>query len=459
MSKRNKKQMSQTRKNEAFGVILIGLGVFLLLSLITYHQTDNPNLEIDNNSIEIKNLLGPTGAAIAQPLMNYTLGYPIIVLPLIILILGFKLYRHQPLLKSIQLNVSLALWSVLLSVILALPEAFETYGKMNQYYPSGLIGGQIATFLTLYLGKFGSVFVLAILALSLVISHVKLHVGEILGFVANFGLKIFKSIKNTFQNLLAARNKKRNQKTKYKLENKRSKVSRFKEEREIRTEIGQEKPRFESEDDDVVIKTKIINNTEQTSVVEIENEVEDGVRILNKKPAVEPQKEDLLEDDSDNMDFEVEEEAKVEEVDYDQLVRQSVAKYEFPAIDLLESKPVSDTGVTKEELKLNADLLESKLLDFGVKVKVVRVTSGPVITLYELQPDIGVKVRQIVALADDLALAMEAKGMRMIAPIPGKAAIGIEIPNKNPQTVYLKPLISSETFTQSDLRNLILFYL
>ena len=160
MTKRNKKQMSQTRKNEAFGVILIGLGVFLLLSLITYHQTDNPNLEIDNNSIEIKNLLGPTGAAIAQPLMNYTLGYPIVVLPLIILILGFKLYRHQPLLKSIQLNVSLALWSVLLSVILALPEAFETYGKMREYFPSGLIGGKIATYLVLYLGKFGTILII-----------------------------------------------------------------------------------------------------------------------------------------------------------------------------------------------------------------------------------------------------------------------------------------------------------
>ena len=116
----------------------------------------------------------------------------------------------------------------------------------------------------------------------------------------------------------------------------------------------------------------------------------------------------------------------------------------------MDSKPVSETGVTKEELKLNADLLESKLLDFGVKAKVVRVTAGPVITLYELQPDIGVKVRQIVALADDLALVMEAKGMRIIAPIPGIAAIGIEIPNKNPQMVYLKPLIRSETFTQSD---------
>ena len=450
MAQRNKKQMSPARKNEAFGVILIGLGVFLLFSLVTYNQADNPNLVIDNNSIEIKNLLGPTGAAIAQPLMNYTLGYPIIVLPIIILILGYKLYRHQTLLSSLRMLISLVLWSVLLSIILAMPEAFQTYGKMKQYYPSGLIGGEVATFLILYLGKFGSIFVLAILALTLVISHVRLRIGDVFGFIGKYLLIMFNSIRSAFQNLMHARKQKKIQKAKYRLENKRSRVSRFEEPREIRTEIEPENTRVEPLDDDVIIKSKIVDNAEQKLLIENDNDEIDGVRILTKTPIIELKEDELTPQDSDDIDFEVKEEAKIEEVDYDQLVRQSVAKYEFPPIDLLESKPVMDTAVTKEELKHNADLLESKLLDFGVKAKVVRVTAGPVITLYELQPDIGVKVRQIVTLADDLALAMEAKGMRIIAPIPGKAAIGIEIPNKNPQTVYLKPLISSETFTQSD---------
>jgi S-DNA-T family DNA segregation ATPase FtsK/SpoIIIE len=89
-------------------------------------------------------------------------------------------------------------------------------------------------------------------------------------------------------------------------------------------------------------------------------------------------------------------------------------------------------------------------MDFGLAAKVIRVTAGPVITLYELQPAPGVKVSQIVALANDLALAMEARGIRMVAPIPGKAAIGIEIPNRQPQTVYLKPIIRSETYVNSD---------
>jgi S-DNA-T family DNA segregation ATPase FtsK/SpoIIIE len=150
-----------------------------------------------------------------------------------------------------------------------------------------------------------------------------------------------------------------------------------------------------------------------------------------------------------DVPFEFEEEVKVEEVDYDSLVRESIARYEFPSVDLLESAVSEDTSVDHEELKTNASLLESKLMDFGLSAKVIRVTAGPVITLYELQPAPGVKVSQIVALANDVALAMEARGIRMVAPIPGKAAIGIEIPNRQPQTVFLKPMIRSETFVNS----------
>ena len=152
----------------------------------------------------------------------------------------------------------------------------------------------------------------------------------------------------------------------------------------------------------------------------------------------------------DDISFEVEEEVKVEEIDYDRLVKESIAKYEFPSVDLLESAPTDNISISHEELKVNAAQLEAKLMDFGLAVKVIRVTAGPVITLYEIQPAPGVKVSQIVALANDLALTMEARGIRMVAPIPGKAAIGIEIPNQQPQTVYLKPIIRSETYVNSN---------
>jgi S-DNA-T family DNA segregation ATPase FtsK/SpoIIIE len=94
----------------------------------------------------------------------------------------------------------------------------------------------------------------------------------------------------------------------------------------------------------------------------------------------------------------------------------------------------------------NADLLENTLGQFNVKAFVKKVIEGPVITLYAVRPAEGVKINQVVSLADDLALAMRAKGIRMIAPIPGEAAIGIEIPNRKPSTVYFKSIVSSEKF-------------
>jgi S-DNA-T family DNA segregation ATPase FtsK/SpoIIIE len=104
--------------------------------------------------------------------------------------------------------------------------------------------------------------------------------------------------------------------------------------------------------------------------------------------------------------------------------------------------------VKDEELKANAELVRSKLANFDVEIESVSVTPGPVITLYELVPASGVKISRIVNLADDLALALAAKGIRIIAPIPGKSAVGVEIPNRNPSMVHLRTVLNSTKFRE-----------
>jgi len=100
----------------------------------------------------------------------------------------------------------------------------------------------------------------------------------------------------------------------------------------------------------------------------------------------------------------------------------------------------------------NLQILEKKLSDFGVEGRVVEVTPGPVITMYELEPAPGVKINKIVNLADDLALALMAPSIRILAPIPGKSVIGIEIPNLKRESVFLKEVIDNDSFTQSSFR-------
>lgn len=97
----------------------------------------------------------------------------------------------------------------------------------------------------------------------------------------------------------------------------------------------------------------------------------------------------------------------------------------------------------------NANKLEETLSNFGVEAKVVQVTKGPSVTRFELQPSPGVKVSKIVNLQDDIALGLAANGVRMEAPIPGKAAIGIEVPNKKQSPVFLREVLDSKEFTNT----------
>ena len=99
--------------------------------------------------------------------------------------------------------------------------------------------------------------------------------------------------------------------------------------------------------------------------------------------------------------------------------------FQAPPLSLLDMPSSVDLGISKEELETNAGVLERKLLDFGVEGKVAEVQPGPVITRYEIEPAPGIKINRIVALADDLALALRALTVRVVAPIPGKAALGL----------------------------------
>jgi DNA segregation ATPase FtsK/SpoIIIE, S-DNA-T family len=125
-------------------------------------------------------------------------------------------------------------------------------------------------------------------------------------------------------------------------------------------------------------------------------------------------------------------------------------KYEFPTIDLLnENNLLKLNKEDKRELIDNANKLEETLMSFGVEAKVVQVTKGPSVTRYELQPNAGVKVSKIVNLSDDIALNLASSGVRIEAPIPGKAAVGIEVPNKELSSVFLREVIESAAFSNS----------
>ncbi len=143
-------------------------------------------------------------------------------------------------------------------------------------------------------------------------------------------------------------------------------------------------------------------------------------------------------DEDDEPPFDVPEPPKAEKPDY--------SKFQFPPIDILKKGVEEDDPTIEEEIAENGDKLIDSLAQFDVRASIKSVDRGPRITRYEIVPARGVRVSRVISLFDDIALNLAAEGIRMEAPIPGKSAIGVEIPNKHPSTVYLRDLIESDEF-------------
>ncbi|MCX5850707.1 MAG: DNA translocase FtsK 4TM domain-containing protein [Deltaproteobacteria bacterium] len=142
--------------------------------------------------------------------------------------------------------------------------------------------------------------------------------------------------------------------------------------------------------------------------------------------------------------------AQPKQIAFDFLKSQNA--FVLPSLDLLDVVEKKGRVVKKESLIMNARLLEKKLADFGVEATVVEVKPGPVINMYEVEPAAGVKINKIANLSDDLAMALKAQSVRIIAPIPGKSVVGIEIPNQGREMVSLREVLDNDDFMKAPLK-------
>jgi len=434
--------------------LLMGGAFLLFLAIVSFRIDDPVSMDIGDEPIPVNNWMGPLGAVISNAIMQWTFGYAALLFPLLLFMSGFTLYRKENISTLIVPSLKLLAWAVFGGIVLALPEALATDGLLKEYYPSGLISGWLAAKLVLYLGDIGTLLVSALLLVVLLVVTVRFDMLETVAIAGRAVREFYTGLKQRLGDWLAERAVRREEKAQRKAMIKRDKKKKAETEiveqpaeplmQEAEEEFADEGPAEEMTLDEAQIST--------SDEAFVSDEEEEDLPSQDE--------DDLFEEDAEThektsggqaeMDFELREEVKEKQLDYDDLVKESISRFEFPSIDLLNSPPKDRPRISKDELKANAALLEAKLGDYGVKARVVRVTAGPVITLYELEPAPGVKVSSIVSLENDLALAMEARGIRIIAPIPGKAAVGIEIPNRNPQMVYLKSLIRSEKFSQGE---------
>ncbi len=189
---------------------------------------------------------------------------------------------------------------------------------------------------------------------------------------------------------------------------------------------------------------------EETPDAEAPSVEEESVEATAETTEAEPETFPSTVDGEQPTDYTIEEEVIEQEVDFDAKAESAPKRsYQLPSVDYLDHHEEVAPSASDSELVEKADFLTQSLATFGVEGNVVNIAPGPVITLFEVEPAEGVRVNKFVQLSDDLARVMKAPRVRVIAPIPGKSSVGIEIPNENPSVVYMRSVINSEKFVSS----------
>jgi len=383
--------VKERRINEAKGVILIAAGLMVLASLIRFDYLDLSFYTSLPNTPPV-NLLGIFGAYLGGAVIFLFGRFTGFLIPALVIFFGIKFFRQETPYLGIARILGILILFFSISTLVGMFNTFNAYSRFNT---AGFIGSSLSRFITSYFSPVGSFIILVtfiILSLALV--------TEVL--ISS----LFKGLADKFKFvMIPLANFRKRQRSQITL---RPRVAA--------QNPGQAQGALKKESLLAAVKAKI----EQ----------------LDKMPRPSP-KIQIKSKFAQEEEFK----ARPQEV--------KIGDYHLPSIELMDSPPPLAARKIEEDLEANARILEDTLADFGITVKVTDIERGPVITRYELDPAPGVKLNRIVTLSDDIALAMKAQSVRIIAPIPGKARVGVEVPNMQSSFVYLKEVIASSAFQQA----------
>jgi S-DNA-T family DNA segregation ATPase FtsK/SpoIIIE len=412
-----------------FSFLVISL--LISLSIISYSAADDANSEIGlfdifklllgdesvrSRADTVHNWLGIFGAYISNFFVNATIGEFSIVFPLILFAFSWTALLKKKYKSAARFSTIALLYAIIFAVLTAYVSTFfganglgkEWYGLMGEFACVALI----RTFGAVGAGAVIFLYIFSLIALTFNISPQKLLVETISSTSSIFRLlKKSRSVRNKppVKNTISSESNIREVND---AEQMVTPVKIVREDMKLKHDTSL------MEEAKELVKRTISKNQPREEESEQEMPPEDEVTALSGAPI-----------EMQNVDEEIE--------------------YIPPPLDLLDL-PVEVDKISDEELRANAELLRSKLHVFDIEIESVSVIPGPVVTLYELVPASGVKISRITSLADDLALALQARGIRIIAPIPGKGAVGVEIPNHKPQIVKFRSIVASPKF--QDLR-------
>ncbi|MEX2117572.1 MAG: DNA translocase FtsK 4TM domain-containing protein [Bacteroidota bacterium] len=430
-----RKKQSHRRQLLSFAGILVSFMV--LLSLLTYSGEDQASGEIravdlwkvfTNDEViqekarQTDNILGLGGSLMANMLINSTIGYAVLILPVLGLFWSVALLRRRDSRPLLVLTNYVVILGILFAAICG---ALRLTGEESLLATewSGVVGDFLASVLSKLIGLVGTYLVLIGLFGTMIVLLFDIDV-----------LHTYQSFKNGFNS--AAERLDRG----LKFTGARIRALRMKAAAAQKRNVQIKTP---EEDPAIPVRKTILHRAWEEPPERMPHMK--GAPPVGERAIAGPE-------ESQDLQLDIREAIAEEEVDFDERRKEEESEEEIdyvpPSVDLLESARAAEQ-VDEGELKANAELLRSKLADFGVAIESVSVTPGPVVTLYELVPATGVKISRIESLEDDIALAMKAKGIRIIAPIPGKGTVGVEIPNHHPSLVTIRSVVNSSKFRDS----------
>lgn len=434
-------RFDKKRTKTIIGIGMVLFSFFTFLSCFSYFFTWMQDQDrvldrslfaflFDSNPEPVENWLGKFGAWMSHLFMYRWFGLSSFALSFIIFLIGFKWMlniRLLPLKRSIAVAVLFMVWSSI----------FLGYFVEHIDYLGGTFGYTINSWLKLTVGSFGSfIFIVALLWVVLVV----LFNADIGAWLKRFkegdtGFFADEQDVQTAQTDIHVINTIRDDQIKK--DDLAQRVS-FDEEIEALAEEEEDESYGNGEEDSFIViqsgaEKELEPETEDETIIADEEESDFAVSVAETDA--------VLSDDEFNS-------IRQEYGDYDPTLE--LSGYLLPPIDLLKDYGNGQVSINKQELEENKNRIVETLSHYKIDIAKIMATVGPTVTLYEIVPAPGVRISKIKNLEDDIALSLSALGIRIIAPIPGKGTIGIEVPNSKPDMVSMKSLIASEKFQNSD---------
>lgn len=428
------------------GVLLLAVGLLCLVSLVSHSPEDPPNSSRPPELAE--NLAGWFGAHLSYRLL-FVVGYGAFALNGLLFVWGWYLLKRESLTKLAWQTAAVLVLMTLFCAATGVPSSGRTH---QAFQLGGWLGVTLSSQLLVpYLGQVGATIFLATSLIVLTMVATDLPISRIPDLIVNvlqsIGRGIFKAaaaavafVRNGGTDFRAWWAGRREIRAARREEKRQEKAARVAEAAQAVDEIEDEAD--EEAWDEVAPDEEVLDPIEDETEPDFP-EPELPPDPVPPQPIAKPKI--------------VEKKPKKEKPAVLSRPAQSVGDidYKLPSLDLLDTPPPGNDEVDRDYLLEGAETLERSLESFGVDGKVKQVNPGPVITSYEVQPPSGVKVNRIVNLADDLALVMKARSIRIQAPIPGKAAVGIEVPRPDPSIVYLREVLEDATFQKSKAKLMI----